>query len=215
MSWNEYESIWKSQELPRGADADLLDLKQTFEAKRRKMESTIQLRNVIEGAGGFTASIGFGFLTWRLGIACWPIVLGLILISGVSCVFLQDWWRFQRERLGAEAPMLAKLEANIAELRKQRKLIDGYGKWYVTPWVIAILLIGYGLSQLVRREAAPGLLITLLTTPATLAWIIVLISVPTIALVWWWRDIRKIIRLRIDPRLTELEKLRRDLLSSE
>ena len=114
--------------------------------------------------------------------------------------------------------MLARLEANIAELRHQRALISNFGKWYVTPYLLAIALIGYGLGLGLSRHAGPeallGLLTTLLTTPATLCWIIVLITVPTIALVWWWLDIQKTIRLRIEPRIVELEKLRHDLTSA-
>lgn len=213
MNWNDYEAVWKRQELPRGAAADLVEIKQTFEAKRRKMERTILLRNSFEGVGGIVASFVFGWLTWRLGIIGWPIVLGLLLITGGSCVFLCDWWRFRRARSGPEASMLVKLEANIAELRHQRRFIGHMGKWYLTTYVAAMLLIGYGFWQQVHRGAPPEFLITLLTTPSTAAWIAILLIVPIVGTVWWWLSIQKTIRLRIDPRLAELEKLQRDLLS--
>ena len=41
MNWNDYEAVWKRQELPVGADADLATLRETFETKRRKMGHTI------------------------------------------------------------------------------------------------------------------------------------------------------------------------------
>lgn len=215
MNLNDYEAIWKRQELPRGTDADLTDLRQTFEAKRRKMERTILLRNFIEGAGGILASAGFGLLTWKQGIIGWPVIVGLMLIAGVSCVFLYDGWRFQRARPGPEAPILAKLDATIAELRHQRGFISHYGKWYLTSYGTAILLIGYGFLQQMRRGAPPEFLVTLLTTPVTAAWIAILLIVPVAATVWWWLDVQKTIRQRIDPRLAELEKLRAAMLFSD
>lgn len=214
MNLSDYEAVWKRQELPQGEAADLIDLKQTFETKRRKMEHTILLRNSFEGVGGIAASLGFGLLTWRLGLIDWPIVLGLLLIAGVSCVFLHDWWRFRRARLGPEASLLAKLKANIVELRHQRRLVAHMGKWYLTTYTVAILLLGYGLSQQVGRGAPSGFLITLLTTPSTATYIVILLVIPIAATVWWWRDVQKGIRLRIDPRLAELEKLHRELVSS-
>jgi len=215
MNWNDYEALWKRQELPRGAAADVIELKRTFEAKHRKMERTILLRNLIEGVGGIMTSLGFGLLTWRMGITGWSIILGLGLIAGVSCVFLYDWLRFRRVRSGPEATLLARLESGIAELRHQRGLITHIGKWYLTSYLAAMLLLGYGLLQHTARTAPPGMWKSVLTTPITLAWIVVLLGVMAGAIVWWWLDVQKSIRLRIDPRLAELEKLRRDLLSRD
>ena len=212
MNLSDYEAVWKRQELPRGAEADLTELKRTFAAQHRKMERTILLRNLIEGGGGLLASLGFGLLTWRMGITGWSIILGLALIAGVSGVFLHDGWRFRRVRPGPETPLLARLESGIAELRHQRGLITHIGKWYLTTYLAAMLLIGHGLLQHTARTAPPGMWKSVLTTPSTLAWVVVLLGTMAGAIVWWWLDVQKSIRLRIDPRLAELEKLRRDLV---
>jgi len=140
-----------------------------------------------------------------MGITGWSIILGLGLIAGVSYVFLNDGWRFRRVRSGPEAPLLARLESGIAELRHQRGLIAHIGKWYLTTYLAAVLLIGYGLLQPTARRAPPGMWKSVLTTPSTMAG----------AIVWWWLDVQKSTRLRIDPRLAELEKLRGDLLSRD
>lgn len=190
----------------------MADLKATFETKRRKLESTIVLRNSIEGVGGIIAALWFGCLTWRLGLLGWPIVLGLMVIAGVACVFLIDLWRFRQGRVGPETSLLTKLEANIAELHHQRKFNSHFGRWYLTGYGTAIILLGYGLSQQANRRAPPGFLTTLLTTPGTVAWITILLFVTLGATAWWWLDVQKTIRRRIDPRLAELEKLHRALL---
>jgi hypothetical protein len=213
MNLSDYEAIWKRQSLPVGTATDPGELRATFEAKRRKMEGTILLRNYIEGVGGIIASIGFGWLTWSMGLFGWPILLGLTVIAGVSCVFLYDLWRFRQRRVGPEASLLVKLEANITELRHQRGFISHYAKWYLTAYGTALLLLVYGCWQKVRHGAPPEYLVTLLTTPITAAWISILLVVPIGATVWWWVDVQKAIRLRIDPRLEELEKLHRELLA--
>lgn len=214
MNLNDYAAIWKRQELPVGADADLSDLKQTFEATRRKMERIILFRNITEGVGGILGSAGLGLFSWKLGLMGWPIILGLILVCGVSCVFLHDWWRFHGAKLGPEAPMLPKLEANIAELRHQRSFMSHYGKWYIGSYSAAMLLFVYGISRPALRGTPPDFFVTLLTTPSTAVLIALLLIIPIGATAWWWLDIQKVIRLRIDPRLAELEKLRADLLSN-
>ena len=61
------------------------------------------------------------------------------------------------------------------------------------------------------RKAPPGLLLELLTTPASLAWIIVMIATIGLALFWAWRANHLAVRKHLDPRLEELEKLQQEL----
>ncbi len=215
MNWNDWEMIWRRQELPIGADADLSVVRQTFEEKRRKLARGILVRDFIEGVGGVVLSLAFGLWAWRTGRAGWPFGLGVLLILGVSSVFLHSWFRTRRSRVGPQASLLARLDVNIAELRHQRRLLDNIGKWYLTPYIIAIGLMGHDLSQYAGRRAPPGFLITLLTTPVTLAWILILLLVSVWALWWWWRGIQHVIHRQIDPRLEELLEMRRDLLVSD
>jgi len=212
MNLSDYEALWKRPELPRGMDADVADLKCTFEAKHRKLERTIVLRNFIEGVGGIFAAVGFGILAWRMGIRSWSINLGLGLIAAVACVFLHDWWRFRRTRSRPEAPLLARIDSSITELRHQRALVGQIGKWYLSSYLAAMILIGAGLLQHLASKAPPGLGRAVLSTPATLAWIVIILGTVIVAIVWWWVDVQRAIRLQIDPRLAELDKLRRDLV---
>ena len=213
MNLSDYEAIWKRQEVPLGMAADLADLKNTFEVKRRKFERTIVLRNSIEGVGGIIGSVGLILLPWWLfGITGWPFILGVMIILGVSSIFLRDMLRFRRVRLGPEASMLAKLENYIAELHHERHLFAHVGKWYVTPYFVAFSLYFYGFLRHAGPRIGSDELIALFTTPNTLAWIVILISTPTLAIFWWWRDVQSSIRLRIDPRIEELEKLRQSLV---
>lgn len=212
MNWNDYEALWKRQAPPVGATADITALKDTFAAKRRKLTKLLLVRDALEGFGGVIVAVAFAAVAWRIGRPGWPILLGATLVLGVSLVFVRDFFRIRRSRLGPEAPMLAKLDAEIAELRHQRRLIANLGLWYFLPYVVAIVIVGTTLARTRGRGAPPELLVALLTTPATLAWIIVLTGVWGFAIFWAWRANRDAVKKQIDPRLAELEKLRRDFL---
>jgi MFS family permease len=211
MNWNDWEMIWRRQEPPVGANADLALLKQTFEAKRRKLARGLLMRNLIEGVGGvFGAAVLAGF-GWYLGAAGWPILIGAALILGVSAVFLRELLRTRRHRLGPEAPLLAKLEAEISELHHQHRLLTNIGTWYFLPYLAAMAIAGITFA---RIKIPAGVLSTLLTTPITLAWIIILTGTTGFFIYWAWRDNGVNARKRCELRLEELEKLRRDLLAS-
>jgi len=211
MNYDDWEMLWRRQEPPIGKAADLEALKVTFEPKRRKLARAVLVRNLLEGYGGFLMAAIFVGLAWRIGRAAWPILIGAGLILGVSVVFLRDLRRVRRSRLGPEAPMLAKLAAEIAELRHQRRLLSHVGTWYFLPYLAAIVIIGSTLAVVSGRKAPPGLLLELLTTPASLAWIIVMIATIGLALFWAWRANRLAVRKHLDPRLEELEKLQQEL----
>jgi hypothetical protein len=214
MNWNDWEMIWRRQEPPVGADADLAMLKRTFEAKRRKLACGLLVRNLVEGVGGvFGAAVLVGFALY-VGARGWPILIGAALILGVSVVFLRDLLRIRRNRLGSEAPLLARIEAEIAELHQQRRLLTNVGTWYFLPYLAAGAIAAITLARTTGPKAPPGHLIALLTTPITLAWIIILTGTTGFSLYWAWRDNGINARKRGELRLEELEKLRRDLLSS-
>jgi len=214
MNWNDWEMIWRHQELPAGAGADLAILKQTFEPKRRKLRRGLLVRNILEGFGGAFISALLAVGGWRLGAGGWRLGLGTTLIFGVSLVFVFDFFRAHRSRLTPSATLLAKIETEITELRHQRRLIANIGTWYFLPYILAIGLIGNALWDRNDRHAPPGLLHELLTTPASLGWIVIMLTFTTAALWWAWRAHLKIVRNRLDPRLDELEKLLCDILSS-
>jgi hypothetical protein len=133
MNWNDYEGVWKRQELPVGADADLASLRETFETKRRKMAATFFLRDILEASAGVFVSIALAFIWWQQKKAGWPIALAIVLTLGVTGVFIKERIRTRRNRLGPDASLLAKLEADITELGHQRRLLLNVWKWYLAP----------------------------------------------------------------------------------
>jgi len=211
MNWDDWELLWRRQDPPAGKAADLVALKETFEPKRRKLARAVLVRNLLEGVGGIIMVAVFAGMAWRVGRGGWPILIGAALILGVSLVFLRDLLRVRRCRLGPEAPLLAKLAAEIAELRQQRRLLANIGTWYFLPYLAAIIIIGGTLAHASGRKAPPGFLVALLTTPLSLAWIIVLTASIGLALFWAWRANRDAVHRQIDPRIEELEKLQREL----
>jgi hypothetical protein len=215
MNWNDYEAVWKHQELPVGVDADLADLKETFEAKRRKMAKGLFARDLLEGSTGLLVSGVFANVWWHVGKQGWPMAFAIALILGVSGFFVRERIRAHRLRLGADAPLLAKIEADIAELRRQRHLLLNLWSWYLAPLAAAIVIIGATLVRITILKAPPGFLAALWENPAAVA-LIIAYAVIVLPLCFWgvWALNRRAVRKQIEPRLEELEKLHRDLLSS-
>src|SRR4051794_4493541 len=120
MKLSDYEAAWKRQPLPRGVDADLNDLKQTFDTNRRKMAAALLVRDWSElVACGIVVVVYASY--WRgVGPAGWPMGFAILMILVVAGMFIRERLRSRRSRLGVDAPLLAKISADLAELRYQR-----------------------------------------------------------------------------------------------
>jgi hypothetical protein len=207
MNWNDYEAIWKRQELPVGANADLAMLKQTFEQKRRKLAAILFARDIVEASAGVVGSIAFALIWLHQGKAGWPIALAIACILWVTGFFVRERFRAHRSRPGSEAQMLAKLEAEIAELRHQRRLLLSLWKWYLSPCLAAILIV---LAVILINAPAGALAGHLLILGGFFGAYLVLLGF----LFWliWFVNCRAV-RKQIEPRLAELEKLHQSLLA--
>jgi hypothetical protein len=209
MNWNDYEAAWKRQPLPVGAEADLAGLRATYESKRRKLAATLQVRDWSElGACVFLVGVYIHF--WRqTGPAGWPMAFAILLVLGVAGVFVRERLRVRRLRLGAEAPLLAKVEADLAELRHQRGMLLKIWTWYLGPVLGAMLIhagviLSRGKAWFVWEPlymAVTGLLLLLVGgLIAGSCWFVARLN-------------RQAVVKNIEPRITELEKLRQDLLN--
>lgn len=202
MNWNDYEAIWKRQPLPVGEAADPAELRKNFEDKHRKMATTLLVRDWVEIAACGVVMVSYLWFWFQAGRAGWPLGLAILLILGVAAFFLRERRRARRNRPGVDASLRAKIEADLAELRHQRRLLLGVLHWYIAPCAVAMLL---HVSVIVRhtRPWDP------VREPLSIG-----LAVLFIALLCWfvWVINRRAVRLRIEPRIAELEKLRCDLL---
>lgn len=204
MNWNDYEAVWKRQPLPVGAEADIAELRATFETKRRKLAAAIQVRDYAEAGAGLIIAAAYAFFWWQLGRAGWPLAFAIVLILGVVGFFVRERLRARRLRLGADAPLVAKVAADIAELRHQCRLIRSMWAWYLAPCAGAMVIQGW---VIIRRAPAWSPL----HAPLFLLGLGLFFAV-----VFWfaWLMNRHALRKQLEPRLAELEKLHRDLTQS-
>lgn len=216
MNWNDYEALWKRQELPIGEGADVAELRRTFETKRRKLAKTLQARDYLESAAGLFVAAVFTKVWWHMGREGWPIGLAIVLILGVAVFFLCERVRAHRLRLGPEATLLAKLEAELAELRHQRQLLLSVRTWYLAPCAGAMALFCLAMARKMIRDVPSGFFTLLMDHPIVIAWIAgyFLVLVP---LLFWgiWAMNRRVVHKNIEPRIAELEKLCGDLQAAD
>ncbi len=200
MNWNDYRAVWKRQELPVGAAADLASLKATFENRHRKQAAALLVRDFAEAGAGVLGCIGFAFIWRKLGSTGWPIGLAMALILGVSGVFVRERFQARKLRLGEDAPVLAKVEADLAVLRRQGHLLHTIWWWYLGPLLAAILI---GHFTLVFNRPGPQ------RDPVLNAGFVGFY----LFCIWFaWLINRRAVRKQVEPRIAELEKLHRDLV---
>jgi xanthosine utilization system XapX-like protein len=212
MNWNDYEEVWKRQALPVGATADVAELRHTFEAKRRKLAATLLVRDALEASAGLLVAGVFAFVWWHMGKEGWPIAPAIVLLLGVTGFFVRERIRTHRQRLGPEASVLAKLEAELAELRHQRRLLLDLWAWYLAPCAGAIVCFGLAVIRKMILDLPPGFFTKLLDHPLLVAGILGYCVVFLPLLFWGIRAMnRRAVRKNIEPRIEELEKLRQEL----
>jgi hypothetical protein len=211
MKWSDLEFAWKHQPLPLGAAADIADIRRTFEDKRRRLHRGLLIRDLSEAATGVLIC---AFLAWawaKIGRDAWPFGISIALTLGVSAFFCIDRIRAHRSRVGADAPLAAKVADQLSELRHQRRLLFNIGVWYIGPIFLSWVFIAVAMG-LHSERVAPGLLSDLMRNAATAGYILLYVVV-IVPLCFWgtWYANRRVVLKRIDPRIAELEKLQREL----
>ena len=204
MNWNEWEFIWRRQKAPLGAEADIERLRETFEASHRRQARALMVRDISEASAGVLAAAALGLFGLRLGRAGWPFIIVVALILGVAGFFVLERVRARRSRVDPACPVLDRVEADLAEMRRQRRLLMSVGVWYIAPILLSEIIVlatvaGRAKSWEVQRDPV---------------FIALFVSFLLVVNGWAWWINRRAVRKRIDPRLAELEKLRNDLRSS-
>ncbi len=204
MNWSELTAKWNQQSAPAFSRAELTALETSFESERRRLASRLFWRDIREAGASGLASGFLIVVAVRWGRAAWPIAAAAAVGLGVAAFFVRERLRVGRARRGPGAPLLAKLEADLAELRHQRRLLTHVGRWLlgpiVTSWavvVVAAVIIapGHGSNH-----------------PLFLGG-----YVAVSFLVFWgvWIVNRQAVKRSIDPRIAELEALKRDIETVE
>lgn len=189
--------------------ADLEEVRQTFEAKRRKLARTLLARDVTEGSAGGVVALAFAAIGWNMKTAGLPIAVAVLLILGVTGFFIRERIRARGQRVGPAAPLLVRLDAEIDELRHQRRLLWNVWPWYLGPIVVAWTIVG----ATMLANAGP---IGRETLRSRFGVIALGGYVAFCAVLFWatWAMNRRAVRKTVDPRLLELEKLRAALVSA-
>jgi len=212
MNWSDWEFVWKRQQPPIGAAADVAQLAATFEAKRQRMARALLVRDISESAAGVLVCALLALFWRRMGPDGWPMGIAIALTLGVTVFFCLERIRVHRGRLGPEAPVAVRIAHQLAELRRQRRLLYNIIPWYLAPLGASWALVVFAALRVGASHAPPGYFMDLMRNPATAAFIIgyFVIVVPLCFWGAWFMNRRAVLR-HIDLRIEELEKLLREL----
>lgn len=198
MSWRDYEAVWKRQPPPVGAGADIAVLQETFESTHRKMAATLQVRDISEAAAGGLGAICFGFVWWQQGVQGWPIAIAIILILRVSGIYVRERLSAPHQQGSNGTTMREKVNRDLEVLQRQRQLFRDMWRWYLAPLFVAIHIVM--LTIICHRPAWDPL--------RSLSFQLGFLFFN--GLIFWfvWLINRRAVRLQVEPRIAELEKLR-------
>jgi hypothetical protein len=204
MNWDEMKEAWNRQPLPAWTPPDLAALEREFAAKQRKMSRGLFWRDVREAAAGVFVAGVFANIGWRMGRDGWPIAVAVLVLLGLSGFFVLERLRVRRRRLPADVSLLAKIDAEIAEQRRQYVLLSQVGWWYLGPCLLAAAIFGGTILAHAPVPKAPLLLAAAFTALvfALCGWGVIAIN-------------RRVVRKVIQPQLQQLEQWRQNLISSE
>lgn len=199
MNWTDCAAAWKRQEVPAASAAEVAALEASFESRRRQMASARRVRNLIEGSAGPVVALCLAILWWTTGRSGWATALAILLIlAGSTAVFGAAWLgriRARRSRPGADAPLLIRVDTDIADLQRERRQLLTMRTWSFAPVYAAVLLIPFVFILKRYGVSFP------IAFSGYYAAVVLLASVHN----------RREVRKRLDPRLDELERLRRGL----
>jgi hypothetical protein len=205
MNWSDLESTWKRQQPPVPVVGDLNTLEKTFGTKSRKLARVLFWRDLREGIAGL-AVIGFtARVLWHNGKLNWPLAVADLLVLAVTTFFFRERIRARRIRLGPDSPLLAKLDADIDELHRQRRLLLNVAIWYVAP-----LMTAWAIVMTSRFINEPALLEG---WRHRLFWGSYVVGSIFLLGPGIWALNRRAVRKQIEPMIAGLERLRADLLS--
>jgi hypothetical protein len=203
MDWTDCAGAWTRQDVPAASAAELAALEAGFERRRQALASARLVRLLVEGSMGPLVALGLAIGGWITGRSGWPLAAAILLILGGFAVTSGACWlsarRARRAQAGPDAPLLAQVEADLADLQRRRRGLLTMRTWHYGPVYAAALLIPFMLA---------------LRGPGGAGWFPVAFSCYFSAvLLLSWMHNRREVRRRIDPRLDELERLRRGLLA--
>lgn len=204
MKWNDLESTWR-QQIPASEPArDPAELRQSFAAKSQRQARHLlwqDLRSV--AASAFV----IGYLIYlagtpRLAPYRVPVALALVplLAVGLHCVF--ELLRRRRARISPHAPLLARLEADLDELRHHHHRLVVIAPWYLAAIFVSALFV-MAAPWLVNGEMLPA------QARKTAGFIALFVVILIVAVLRNRREARR----QTEPRLRELQQLHDDLLA--
>jgi len=202
MNWDELTDIWHHQPQERVPEAQFEILRKTFEKKSRRLAGVLFWRDLVELLAAVFVTISFGMAAIERGKAGWPLWISTVLVIWVAVSFLKERVRAHRKKTGPHASLLEKIDADIAELRHQRRILLKVGTWYLGPlflsWFIAMASTRFhGLGGHLRT---PFQMAAYFTGVLMLFWLIGKLN-------------KRAVRKKIEPRIADLVNLKDNLVA--
>ena len=198
MNWNDLEELWREQTAPGAStppdERAKVALIGGFEKRSRTLSRKLFWREWREILACLFVAVYWVHKWWEIGSAGWPLLISLGLALWLIGYLLGELCRRRKMKLPAQASLSAKVAGDLAELRRQRRLLKSVGVWYVGPLALGVLVDWIVGMRLGTRPTSLGVLVTDVWVFGAIAWGV------------WWLN-QRAVRKKIEPEIAELERL--------
>lgn len=206
MNFDDYETLWRAQNssaLPPPALASEHDaVVDRVRRESRRFDRAVFWRDAREISISFILALVFALSAWdhtENGHVAWGRWIAVALVLGVAIILLRDRRNMPKQPV-AEGSMLDRIDGALAALRHQARVLREVPLNYALP--LALATISFGLDSILEAGGmaalrGPGGAVILGTGLAVGGFVV-------------WLN-RFALRRVIQPKIAELERLRRDL----
>lgn len=207
MNFDDYESLWRAQPAPFPAvtTAERAFVFDRIRQEARRFDRTIFWRDTREIFVALVLSIQLALSAWHdtgAGHIAWGLWIAVALILGVAINLLIDRRHMPRPP-AAEAALIEQIDAALAGLQHQARVLSRVPTHYALPLALATMCAG--LDSRFQREGLAAL-----WSPG--GFVVIAVSLLVGSFVNWLN--RLAVRRVLQPKIAELEQLRRELSSA-
>lgn len=149
-------------------------------------------------------SVGTIFVHWLNGDALgWLSQLGILVFVITSAIVISRLLKARKVTRSDDWTLRSRLESEIEQVEKQKKLGHGVGVWFLAPMLFAIVLQSLGGYHDRTGSYAPDVHL----------WVYYAMCVAAYTFTYWL--CRREISRKFDPLLSRLKRLHRELVGSD
>ena len=142
MKFDDLKTGWKTEVEKTGKQQDLTHLVESLEKETKKLDKSIKRRDIMEIS---IALLLIPVWAWKLFYSASLLQTIGLWIAIVACIYIPyKLLKARQVESAKDDSLLAFLSVEKSKLEKQKELLETIAIWYLSPLMVAIVLITAG-----------------------------------------------------------------------